>query len=230
MIYNRIPVVFGNLRKITIPPVSFQYDIVQKLIISGLELPEYYQVDFCNEGDSESITMIGTADGVDVPDQFLQTGKTVKAYLVVTGVDAGAAETRYEITIPVNKRPTRTDIEPTPVEQSTIDSLIAALNDAVDRSEEAAGDAETSAGLAADGAELSESWAVGGTGIRPGEDTNNSKFYSEVAQQGAEHSGFAWFDVNEQDGEMYVSITTNLSEDVSFLVNEDLGILEVTYA
>ena len=126
MIYNRIPVVFGNLRKITIPPVSFQYDIVQKLIISGLELPEYYQVDFCNEGDSESITMIGTADGVDVPDQFLQTGKTVKAYLVVTGVDAGAAETRYEITIPVNKRPTRTDIEPTPVEQSTIDSLIAA--------------------------------------------------------------------------------------------------------
>lgn len=156
MIYNRIPVVFGNLRKITIPPVSFQYDIVQKLIISGLELPEYYQVDFCNDGDTSTITMVGTADGVDIPDQFLQTGKTVKAYLVVTGVDDGAAETRYEITIPVNKRPTRTDIEPTPVEQSTIDSLIAAMNDAVDDAEASATAAEGFAENAEASAERAE--------------------------------------------------------------------------
>lgn len=31
--------------------------------------------------------------------------------------------------------------------------------------------------------ELSESWAIGGTGIRVGEDTNNSEFFSNVAKQ-----------------------------------------------
>lgn len=58
---------------------------------------------------------------------------------------------------------------------------------------------------------------------------NNAKHYAYVAQQGAEESGYAWFDVNDQDGEMYVTITPNLAEDVSFLVNEAVGTLEVTY-
>jgi membrane protein involved in colicin uptake len=58
---------------------------------------------------------------------------------------------------------------------------------------------------------------------------NNAKHYAYVAQQGAEESGYAWFDVNDQDGEMYVTITPNLAEDVSFLVNESVGTLEVTY-
>lgn len=147
MIYNRIQVAFGSLRKATAPAISYQYDVVQKLIIKGLELPEYYQVDFCNDGDTSTITMVGTADGVDIPDQFLQTGRTVIAYLVITGTDTGAVETRYQITIPVNKRPTRTDIEPTPAEQSTIDTLIAAMNDAVSDAEASAESAEESADL-----------------------------------------------------------------------------------
>lgn len=144
MIYNKVKVAFGSLRKATAPAIPYQYDVVQKLIIKGLELPEYYQVDFCNDGDTSTITMVGTADGVDIPDQFLQTGRNIKAYLVITGTDEGAAETRYEIVIPVNKRPARTDIEPTPVEQSTIDSLVDALNDGVTRSESAAEHAEVS--------------------------------------------------------------------------------------
>ena len=46
---------------------------------------------------------------------------------------------------------------------------------------------------------------------------------------GAEESGYAWFDVNDADGKMYVYISDNLSEDVHFAVNEAAGILEVTY-
>lgn len=58
---------------------------------------------------------------------------------------------------------------------------------------------------------------------------NNAKHYAEVAQQGAEESGYAWFDVHDNDGYMYVYISDNLSDDVSFAVNEAAGQLEVTY-
>lgn len=151
MIYNKIPAVFSGTSRIAIAePVNYQYDVAQILVISGLELPEYYEVDFCNVGDTQTITMVATADGVAIPDNLLLTGKRIKAYIVVQGEDEGAVETRYEVTIPVNKRPERSDIEPTPSEQSTIDSLIAALNDGVGRSEDAADDAEGSANEASD--------------------------------------------------------------------------------
>lgn len=71
------------------------------------------------------------------------------------------------------------------------------------------------------------SWAVGGTGIREGEDTDNAKFYSEVAKQGAEHSGYAFFNVNDETGFLEVTVTDQLDEEVSFTVNESTGMLEV---
>lgn len=129
MTFNKIPV---TLTSITVfgPCINFQYDEKQILVISGVDLPEYYEVDFCNDGDSSTITMVGTSDGVQIPDEFLTTGKYVKAYVVVQGEDEGAVETRYEITLPVRKRPVRTDIEPTPAEQQQIDSLVAILEQA----------------------------------------------------------------------------------------------------
>ena len=134
MIYNKIPAVFSGTSRIAVAdPVNYQYDVTQILVISGLTLPEYYEVDFCNVGDAQTVTMIGTDDGVAIPDVFLATGKKIKAYIVVQGEDDGAVETRYEVTIPVNKRPERSDIEPTPSEQSQIDEIIAALNDGVTR-------------------------------------------------------------------------------------------------
>lgn len=140
MIYNIITATFGMLRKVTTIPISYRYDIGQILKIKALTLPESYVVDFCNAGDATTISMVGTADGVRIPDEFLQTGKPVKAYVVLSGADN--TQTRYEITIPVNARPQRTDIQPTPEEQSTIDSLIAAMNTAVEESEANADRAE----------------------------------------------------------------------------------------
>ena len=49
--------------------------------------------------------------------------------------------------------------------------------------------AAISEGRAAGSAKISESWAVGGTGIRTGEDTDNAKYYAQLAQtvaQGAQ--------------------------------------------
>ena len=59
---------------------------------------------------------------------------------------------------------------------------------------------------------------------------NNAKYYAEVAQQGAEEAGYVWFDIDDQTGEMMVTITDNLAEDVTFAINENIGELEVTVA
>ena len=116
--------------RVMAPALRWEYDLAQYLKIEGLQLPEYYQVDFCNVGDEETITMVGTADGVLIPDQLIQTGLPIAAYLYLqTGTESW--NTEIMILISVMGRPERTDIEPTPEEQSTIDSLLAAMNEAV---------------------------------------------------------------------------------------------------
>lgn len=87
--------------------------------------------------------------------------------------------------------------------------------------------ASDSADDASASATLAQSWAVGGTGTRAGEDTDNAKHYSEVAQQGADASGYVYFDVNNEDGNMYVTVATQLSQEVHFAVNTTTGELEV---
>lgn len=146
MIFNRIPVALGPFTKVTGPTVSYQYDEKQILVLTGVTLPEYYEVDICNEGDARTVTMVGTADGVLIPNAFLRTGRKVKAYVVLQGQDPGAVETRYEITLPVYVRPAREDIDPTSAEQQQIDELVAALNSGVNRAETAATEAEEASG------------------------------------------------------------------------------------
>lgn len=59
----------------------------------------------------------------------------------------------------------------------------------VAKAEAAAGAAEASSKNSADSATASESWAHGGTGTRQGEDTDNSKYWSEQSQKSADLSG-----------------------------------------
>lgn len=44
----------------TAQTIKENYGIILK--IEGAELPEVYQVDFCNSGDTRTITMVGNAD------------------------------------------------------------------------------------------------------------------------------------------------------------------------
>ena len=269
MNYKYITVSFGALRKITGPALQWQYNEKQYLIIKGLDLPEVYAVDFMNKGDTETITMTPTAEGVLIPDQFLLDARPLIAYIVV--IDGESVNTIAQITFPVNPRGRRTDISPEPAEQQQIDALISTMNEAVADSQASAEESERQAGISEehandseawavgkrggvdveptdetyqnnakyyageadrisrDNTTLAESWAVGGTGTRSGEDRNNAKYYSELAAQHAEESGYAWFDIHDDDGHMYVYISDNLSEDVSFAINETTGHLEVTY-
>lgn len=61
---------------------------------------------------------------------------------------------------------------------------------------EAIKDAPQQAQAAANSAKLAESWAVGGTGSREGEDTDNAKYYAQIAQQIAQ-GGVGWYETPE---------------------------------
>ena len=201
MVYNKIYAQLGEERHITLDPVNYQYDIKQILVIQGETVPDYYEADVCNVGDTATLTMVGTAaDGVEIPDKFLLDGRNVLVYIVIPG-SGGDVQTRYDITIPVDERAEREDIDPSEAEQQQIDSLINALNSGVGRAEtaataaeESATDAEGSAGEAEDQAENAEAWAVG---QRAGEDVpdtdptyhNNSKYYAGMAEAAAEEAG-----------------------------------------
>lgn len=207
MVYNRIQVAFGALKKITGPPLQWQYNEKQILVISGLDLPEYYDVDFCNEGDADTITMTASASGVEIPDQFLLTGKKLIAYIVV--VDGEAVNTVGQITFPVNVRGRRTDISPEPAGQQQIDQLIATMNEAVENAADSAEESERQAGISGEYATDSEAWAVGqrdGTDVESTDETyqNNSKYWSQMAQQAAGKDGWVSFYIDENGHLHYV--------------------------
>ena len=125
-------VVKSNLteRSVKTCPV-YQYDYGMELHVVGVELPPVFEVHFCNAGDGETKTAIGTDGVVMIPDEYLQTGSNVLAYIYLhTGTDDG--ETVYKIEIPVRHRAEPTDQEPTPEEQSVITQTIALLNEAVE--------------------------------------------------------------------------------------------------
>lgn len=138
MVYNKIYAQIGEERHIVLDPINYQYDIKQILVIQGETVPEYYEADICNVGDTATLTMVGTAaDGVEIPDKFLLDGRNVLVYVVIPG-SGGDVQTRYDITIPVDERAEREDIDPSEAEQKQIDSLVAALNSGVGRAEAAA--------------------------------------------------------------------------------------------
>ena len=186
MEYNRIPVIFTG-RKGTAPPISYKYDQKQKLTFEGIYgLPAVFTVDFCNEGDTVTKPEIGTPDGVDIPDEYLRTGRTIKAFFWLTGPNE-SVQTRYEMEIPVRSRPARSEVAPTPEQRSVIDELIDELNTGVEEAEQSAENAETQA-LKAEG------FAVGTQNGEAVEEESpyyqhNAQYYANLANSKATEAG-----------------------------------------
>ena len=114
----------------------WQFDRGQLLEISGVSLPFSFKTDFCNAGDATTQPMTGTDNTVAIPDSFLLDGRPVIAFVVVPD-ENNERETIYKIIMPVVARPRPTDISPTPQEEEDIDSLIAAMNAAVEAAQDA---------------------------------------------------------------------------------------------
>lgn len=123
-----------------------------------------------------------------------------------------------------------TDAERAETAREEAETAQGKAEDAQDAAERSEQNAKSSEDNAADSATLAQSWAEGGTGTRTGEDTDNAEYWAGLAQQGAEYAGYVYFEVDQSDGCMYVTVAGHIGEDVDFEVNEETGQLEVIYA
>lgn len=138
----------------------YQYDYGQILKFEGIDLPVAYEVHFStNNIGGSSITQIGDEDGVTIPDELLLSGKTIYAWVYLhAGENDG--ETMYAVTIPVTVRPMPSNDTPTPVQQDAITQAIAALNAAVEQTEQDVIDTNA-AKVAAEAAQIAAETAQG---------------------------------------------------------------------
>ena len=156
----------------------YQYGYGITLRISNVQLPTAVEVQFSlHDTRGESITRIGLAqDGVTdviIPDSMLENGDAAEDYIIFAWVyirNEKTGTTEYKITIPVCAR-AKPAPHDTPEEAELFRKAIDAVNEAADRAE--------TAGTAA------QSWAVGGTGTREGEDTDNAQYYAKRAAESA---------------------------------------------
>ena len=126
---------------------AYQYDYGQILRLVDFPegmIPGAFEMHFSSDGTGESVTVIGSEAEAIIPDALLKSPGSIWAWLYLhDGTDDG--ETRYEIEIPVRARAKITGQEPTPEQQDTITQAIAALNTAVEKTEEAQQAAEDAA-------------------------------------------------------------------------------------
>lgn len=113
----------------------YQYNYGQILKFADLDLPFSYEVHFSNTDDcGNSVTQIGDAGGVIIPDNLFLSGANIYAWIFLhTGEDDG--ETEYKTILTISKRAKPTNQQPTPVQQDAITQAIAALDAAVAKSE-----------------------------------------------------------------------------------------------
>lgn len=142
MALNVLTAAFGDGSvRTTATPDAVQWDQGQILHITGLELPFAYNVEFCCQGDKTTAPMIGDADGVQIPDKLLETGRPIIAYIVLhEGSDD--RETEYWIDISVKTRQKPENIPLDPGQVSAAEQLLTEMDEAVDAAEAAATKAE----------------------------------------------------------------------------------------
>ena len=125
-----ITAVIGSGKVTTAEAITI-VDYGLKLRIKGVELPATYQVDFSNNDEGgEAVTVIGDAQGAEIPVFLIKTGKDIYAWLYWAGEDYGRRVKK--IYIPNDAGPERSDITPEPAQKSVIDQTIEKLNEAVE--------------------------------------------------------------------------------------------------
>jgi len=149
--YNIIRVLYAPGETVAVAPQAYAHNSGQILEIYGLPCDDQaVKMSFAAEGDETAVPVVADVTGgvlsVSIPDSVLSgTGRNYKARAYFHIVETGAVTTKYTVIIPVIDEPEMADEEPTPEQAGEIDSLIVAMNSAVDAAEQAAGDAETAA-------------------------------------------------------------------------------------
>lgn len=129
--------VFDGKCNFAVTNLLWQYNYGQLLSISGIDLPDTFEVQFGQKGGATTKTQIYSDGSVAIPDEFLLSGEWIEAYVYLHATNEDG-ETCYKISIPVSPRQQPTNQEPTPVQQDVITETIAALNAAVSEVEDMA--------------------------------------------------------------------------------------------
>ena len=145
-----------NGRRYSVTAPITQYDYGYLLLPEGTEeLPATYEIDFSNdEHKGTSLAVYGGAEGAEVPEELIRTGKDVFAFYYKVG--DGYGKTEFTWRLPNKCRPSRDGQTPTPSQQSSIDQLIVRSNEAVTSAEQSASEAGQSAQSAQGYAEQAE--------------------------------------------------------------------------
>jgi len=154
-----IKAVFGGGTS-TVTNKRTRTDYGQVLEIIGIDLPDTFECIFSNSNTSAGVgkKMIGSAQRVLIPDEYLTTGQTIYAWILLHDTEDDGRH-MYSIRIPVADMPDTSPEEPTPVEQSVISQAITALNSAVETTTQKAQEASASADRAEHAAEGAEGYA-----------------------------------------------------------------------
>lgn len=129
---NILRVLFCGKQQVTAKSL-YQYDYGQVLKFVDLTLPAAYEVHFSNYEHGKSTTVLATSNKVAIPDMYFTSGKDIYVWIYLhTGDDDG--ETEYQVTIPIIKRASISDEQPTTEEETVINQTIAALNNALTES------------------------------------------------------------------------------------------------
>ena len=87
---------------------QYQYNRNTKLRISGIALPEKYQVHFSN-GEEQGVAAALWVSGSDIsiPDAFFETGDYIHVWICFAedDKDGGACKSEYKVVIPIERRP-----------------------------------------------------------------------------------------------------------------------------
>lgn len=132
---NILRVSFCGKQQITTAKSLYQYDYGQVLKFVDLNLPAAYEVHFSNYEHGESTTVLATSNEVTIPDMYFTSGKDIYVWVYLHAGNSDG-ETEYQVNIPIIKRASISDEEPTIEEASVINQTIAALNAAVTESRE----------------------------------------------------------------------------------------------
>ena len=142
---NNIVTATFNASHFAVTPSIYRYNYGNILVFDGIEnLPEYFEVHFANRGDKTTTQWLGQDGQVEIPNDYLETGKQIVAYIYLHET-AADGETVYKVLIPVRDREEPEDVQPTPEQQTALEAAIYALNTETGVATEAAAAAEESA-------------------------------------------------------------------------------------
>lgn len=174
----------------------YQWDSGITVYLESDYITEAMQVHFSNTKRGTAYVVSGTYSSgqlsATIPATVLEDGRDIYGYVFASTSDGG--QTILAFSINVIRRAKPSDYADTDTDDYiSTTSALAKIEELLAEAKSAASAAATSESNAADSAELAESWAVGGTGTRDGEDTDNAKYYAEIAgSNAASDLGFYW--------------------------------------